>query len=153
MNKATKIQLNSEDIINISSTYLNEGRKQESWEILRVEIEGKQLDAHVRMRSRYISETDPDGFHLSIFSTLEFLSQLAIIYGHVWAGKKKKTREAWMVDCSIKSRSIIRDPENIRVSMNVRSMKKFKEHYLMLADTRVFDESGLFEARLKGFVS
>lgn len=153
MSEIIKTSLNAEDIINISSVYLNEGRKQKAWEILHVDIVGMQLDADIRMRSRYISETDPDGFHLTIFSTLEFLSQLAIIYGHVWADEKKKTREAWMVGCTIKSRRIIRDPENIHVSMNVRSMKKLKDNYLMMADCRVYDECGLFEVTLKGFVS
>ena len=45
------------------------------------------------MRSAYVSGTDAGGFHLTIFSALEFASQLMIVYGHVWAGLEKKVRD------------------------------------------------------------
>ena len=44
-----KIILSQNDIAKLSSEYLNEGRKQETWEITYVEIEEKTLTARVRM--------------------------------------------------------------------------------------------------------
>jgi hypothetical protein len=35
------------------------------------------------MKSTLVSPTDASGFHLTIFSASEFMSQSAIYYGHV----------------------------------------------------------------------
>ncbi len=106
------------------------------------------------MKSRYISPTDPSGFHLTIFSTLEFLSQLTIIYAHVWAGYAEKSKEGWMIDSSITSKRAVRDPENIIVHMEVKSIKKIGDKMMAITQSRVSDDQGgLFEARLKGFLS
>ena len=153
MTSVIKKKLNPEEIARLSSAYLNEGRAKEAWEISHIEIEDKILTARIRMRSCYTSPTDPEGFHLTIFSTLEFLSQLMIIYVHVWAGYTKKTKEGWMVDCSISSKHAIRDPENIQVRMEVTSIKKVQDNILIVTKSRVSDSNGLFEARLKGFLS
>ena len=151
--KPIKTKLSQQQLAGFASSYLNEGRKQESWELVSVDIDGKLLEAHIRMRSRYISPTDPDGFHLTIFSTLEFLSQLTIIHAHVLAGYTQKTREGWMVESSIKSKQAVRDPENIRVRMEVASFRTFKHHIIATTKSRVYDEQGSFEATLKGFLS
>lgn len=153
MTVLSKKILSQEEIARLSSVYLNEGRKQDAWELSHIEIEDKILTARIKMRSHYISPTDPNGFHLTIFSTLEFLSQLTIIYAHVWAGYTEKTREGWMIASSISSKQTIRDPENIQVRMEVASIKKVGENILAVTSSRVFDSSGLFEARLKGFLS
>jgi hypothetical protein len=153
MSSPVKKHLNSKEITKFSSHYLNEGRKQENWEIVHIDIDGKILTAHVHMRSRYISKTDSSGFHLTIFSTLEFLSQLLIIYAHVWAGLPKKTREGWMIESSIRSKSSVRDPENIHVRMEVASIRKVKNNILAVTHSKVFDDSGSFEATLKGFLA
>lgn len=153
MSVSNKKILSQEDISRLSSEYLNEGRKLEDWEITYVEIEEKTLTARVRMRSHFISPTDSSGFHLTIFSTLEFLSQLTIIYGHVWAGLIDKTMEGWMIECSISSKRPIRDPENIEVRMEVSSIKKLGDNILAITNSQVTDSGGLFEARLKGFLS
>lgn len=145
--------LTAEEIASLSSVYLAEGRKQESWEIKNIEIENNLLTARIRMKSVYISPTDTSGFHLTIFSTLEFLSQLTIIYAHVWAGLDKKIREGWMIECSVTSGQTIRDPNNIEVNMEVISIKKVGENILAVTKSRVFDSTGQFEARLKGFLS
>lgn len=42
------------------------------------------------MNSTFVSATDTGGFHLTIFSASEFLSQLAIIYGHIGNGLTEK---------------------------------------------------------------
>ena len=145
--------LTQDEIKRLSSVYLSTGRKQEIWEISHVEIEDNVLTARIIMRSYYISSTDSGGFHLTIFSTLEFLSQLIIIYAHVWAGLTDKTREGWMIESSISSKRMIRDPENIQVRMEVSSIKKLGANILAVTESQVFDSTGLFEARLKGFLS
>jgi len=147
-------QLSAEEIVKLSSTYLNEGRKQESWEILDIKIKDNILFARLKMSSFFISPTDQAGFHLTIFSTLEFLSQLVIIYAHVWAGYTEKTREGWMVESNIISKHAIRDPDNIQIEMTVKSIKKIGENMVAVTQSRIFDsQGGLFEARLKGFLS
>lgn len=143
----------SDDVNAISSPYLKEGRKQESWEIQSIEIDQRVLRARIRMTSLYVSETD-SGFHLTIFSTLEFVSQLMIIYMHEWAGLSKKLREAWMVESTIRAVRQIRNPDDIRVEMNVRQRRKHRQHLICIADFRVTDDAdGLFEISLKGFLS
>lgn len=142
-----------DDVNAISSPYLKEGRKQESWEIQFIEIDQRVLRARVKMTSLYVSETD-SGFHLTIFATLEFVSQLMIIYAHDWAGLPKKLREGWMVESTTRAVRQIRDPDDIRVEMNVRQMRKHREHLICVADFRVTDDAdGLFEISLKGFLS
>jgi hypothetical protein len=142
-----------DDVNAISSHYLKEGRKQESWEIQSIEIDRRMLRARVKMTSLYISGTD-SGFHLTIFSTLEFVSQLMIIYAHDWAGLPEKLREGWMVESTARAVRQIRNPEDIRVEMNVRQMRRHGEHLICIADFRVTDDAnGLFEISLKGFLS
>jgi hypothetical protein len=154
MNVPASIRLNADDIGKLSSAYLNEGRKLESWQIEDVDIRGKQLTARVSMRSIYVSGTDSKGFHLTIFSTLEFLSQLMIIYAHVWAGLEQKTKEGWMLESTTRSVRAIRDPARINVEMDVVSMRKRGENLYCVADYRVMDDQGgLFEVSLKGFLS
>lgn len=146
--------LDPTDIDKLASSYLNGGRKQESWRIDAVEIAGASLNAQVSMRSTYVSATNAKGFHLTIFSTLEFLSQLMIVYAHVWAGLEEKVREGWMVESSTRSLRAIRSAVGIRVEMRVRSMRRRGEHLYCVADYRVTDDGdGLFEATLKGFLS
>ena len=142
-----------DDVNAISSHYLKEGRRQESWEIQSIEIDRRMLRASVKMTSLYISGTD-SGFHLTIFATLEFVSQLMIIYAHDWAGLPEKRREGWMVESTARAVRQICNPEDIRVEMNVRQMRRHGEHLICIADFRVTDDAnGLFEINLKGFLS
>jgi hypothetical protein len=142
-----------DDVDAISSPYLKEGRKQESWEIQSIEIDRRVLRARVKMTSLYVSQTD-SGFHLTIFSTLEFASQLMIIYAHDWAGLRKKLHEAWMVESTTRAVRQIRNPDDIRVEMNVRQMRRLAKRMICIADFRVTDDAdGLFEVTLKGFLS
>ncbi len=146
--------LNKVDLEKLSSHYLTSGRKQESWTIETVQVRDDSLSAEVTMASTYVSGTDARGFHLTIFSTLEFLSQLMIIYAHVWAGLPDKTREGWMVESKTRCVRAIRNADNIRVTMLVRSMRKRGDNLYCDAEFRVTDEQdGLFEVQLKGFLS
>lgn len=137
-----------------SSEYLQKGRKHESWIIQQVEILDQQLHAKIEMVETYASNTDQAGFHLTIFSSLEFLSQLMIVYAHEWAGIESKVREGWMVDSSIKCNGSIRST-NIDVIMDVHRMKKRGENLYCHADFKIFSHSdeGYFTATLKGFLS
>lgn len=145
--------LSGEDVKAICSDYLQEGRKQESWAIRSIAIDDGFLRAQIGMTSVYSPSPGSD-FHLTIFSTLEFLSQLMIIYAHDWAGLERKVREGWMVESSTRSRRAIRNPDDIRVEMHVRQMRTRGEHLYCVADFRVSDDGdGLFEATLKGFLS
>lgn len=149
-----KKRLYPKDFSALLSHYLTEGRKQDIWRIDLVEIQGDTLNAEISMQSFFASGTDAKGFHLTIFSTLEFLSQLMIIFAHHWAGVEKKVREGWMVESSVRAVRAIRDPENIRVEMQVRKICKRGIHLYCVADFRVTDEEdGLFEVSLKGFLS
>lgn len=154
MREPLHLDLGPEQIKKLSSHYLNEGRKQESWQIGDIEIRDRQLCTTVSMRSIYTSGTDSKGFHLTIFSTLEFLSELMIVYAHAWAGLPEKKKEGWMVESSTKSVRAIRNPDAIHVTMKIASIKKLGENMMCLADYCVTDDQGgLFEVRLKGFLS
>lgn len=146
--------LKAQDLQHLTSHYLSEGRRDDAWAIDEVVIEGTRLQARVRMRSYFVSSSDAGGFHLSIFSTLEFLSQLMIVYAHVWAGLERKVREGWMVESRTRSVRAIRQAEDIRVEMAVRTMRRRGENLYCVADFRVTDGAGgLFEVTLKGFLA
>lgn len=151
---ASERRLSAEELRRICSPYLTEGRKSEQWEIVEVTVAERSLHARIRMRSTYISATDAAGFHLTIFSALEFLSQLTIIYACVWAGYEEKLQEAWMIESAIRVRDAIRDAHDIRVDMDVAAIRKVGDRMLAVTDSRIRGGSGgLFEARLKGFMA
>lgn len=148
-----EMNLGKTEIADLSSSYIDKGVKVDDWEILNINISGRLLKAEIGMVSYFVSPTDPDGFHLTIFSTQEFLAQLANIYLHVAAGFKVKCRETWMRECSISSRKVIRDPERIFVEMDFSGLKKIQDSVISMATCQVYDEQGgLFTARIKGLL-
>ena len=153
MNIESEVVLDKAQIADLSSSYIDEGVKKDSWEILSINISNNMLKAEIRMTSFFVSPTDPGGFHLTIFSTQEFLAQLANIFLHVKANFKIKSRETWMRECAITSRKVIRDPENILVEMDVFGLKKIQDSLVSMARCRVYDnQGGLFTARIKGLL-
>lgn len=153
MTRELEMQLSEKEIAGLSSAYIDEGVKKDAWEITSIEISGPLLKARLRMTSFFVSPTDPGGFHLTIFSTQEFLAQLANIYLHVAAGFETKSRETWMRESAITSRSVIRDPENIQVEMDFYGLKNIGDSVVSMARCRVFDDvGGLFTAKLKGLL-
>jgi hypothetical protein len=153
MSNELQVQLGAEEIAALSSEYIDKGIKQEAWQIQDVVIDGSKLDASVSMTSYFISPTDPDGFHMSIFCTQEILSQLANIYLHVAAGLKVKSRETWMRDCRFTYRNVIRDGENIKVEMDIARQRWVGESLLVRINCRMTDsEGGLFTASMKGML-
>lgn len=153
MTDAQTLVLTPDQWVKISSPYLAGGKKDEEWEIVGIEITGKRLSAVVRMASVYLSETDGGQFHLSFITCLEFLSQLLIIYGHVWAGATEKTREGWVLESSTHNVRAIRDPEHIQVEMKVVSIRRVGVPVIAVAQFEVSDRlGGLCTARLKAIV-
>jgi len=153
MNLSNRVFLSPDDVKNISSHYLNEGKKQESWQIDSVEVIEKRLTAQVSMPSIYLSKTNNNTFHLSILTIMEFVSQLLIIYLHIWAGVTQKKREGWMIESSTRSIRAIRDPKHIQVEMSVVKIKKQGEKIYCIADFQVTDrQGGLSEVRIKGIL-
>ena len=149
----SEVNLGKTEIADLSSNYIDEGVKVDAWEILNIHISGRLLKAEIGMVSYFVSPTDPDGFHLTIFSTQEFLAQLANIYLHIVAGFKTKCHETWMRECAITSRKVIRNPEKIFVEMDFKSLKKIQDTVISIASCRVYDDQGgLFTARLKGML-
>ena len=147
-------RLHAEQLRNISSDYLRQGRRQEVWDIVWVEVSENRLQAQVRMLSHYQSATDSHGFHLSSFATLEFVSQLFIIYGHVLAGLTEKKQEAWMMESAIVCRKAIRTADDIRVDMDFRTLKKIGDRMLGTAKARIWDEAGgEFTAEVKALLA
>jgi len=153
MHDEPQVVLDKPQIADLSSRYIDEGVKVDAWEINTIEISGNLLEAEIGMVSFFVSPTDPDGFHLTIFSTQEFLAQLANIYLHIAAGFKTKSRETWMRECAITSRKVIRNPEKILVEMDFFSLKKTRDSVISMAKCRIYDDQGgLFTARLKGLL-
>jgi hypothetical protein len=153
MNPGPEIRLDGKQISELSSRYIDVGVKKDCWEIMDIKISGMSLKARLRMTSFFVSPTDPAGFHLTIFSTQEFLAQLANIYLHVLAGYTSKCKETWMRECSVSCRSSIRNPENITVDMDISRQKKVGDTLIGKVNCRVCDDQGgLFTARLEGLL-
>ena len=153
MKKELELDLSREEIEALSSVYISRGIKQEAWEITRIKFSGTVLTAAVRMTSTFVSPTDPDGFHLTIFCTQEILAQLANIHLHVSAGHKTKCRESWMRECHFNYRNVIRRPDNIQVEMDMVSQRWVGDTLVGKVVARMFDDQGgWFMATLKGML-
>jgi hypothetical protein len=151
---APSARLGPDEIAAFLSPYLAEGRRQEVWRIEEVTIDGQRLEARVDMTHVYESASDPHGFHLTAFSTLEFVSQLVIIYGHVWAGLDKKTREGWLLEASIRTEKAIRARDGIQVTVLTKSIRKVRDNLIGTFEFTVADGlGGSFSGRLKAFLS
>jgi len=154
INAPKLIHLRDDQIRHFYSDYLINGRRQESWLIEYVEIEDLTLKSSIRMSDIYLSGTDENKFHLTIFSALEFLSQLMIIYGHVWAGLSSKSQEGWMVDSEIRALKAIRNPHAIQVEMKMSKTRKRGKTLMCMSEYVLTDDGGgRFEGRLTGFLS
>ncbi len=154
MTQHTAKVLSAAEIDRISSEYLRDGRRQDIWDIAAVEVDGNHLKVRIRMRQYYRSPLDAGGFHLTSFATLEFVSQLFIIFGHVRAGLTEKSQEAWMLESSISCRKAIRSPEDIQVEMHIEILKNIKGRMLGNARARVWhEEGGEFLAEVKALLA
>ncbi|MES2981639.1 MAG: hypothetical protein V4727_04935 [Verrucomicrobiota bacterium] len=147
-------EISTSEIKEISSDLLSEGRPHEKWKINTITIDGDTLHAVISMVSTYISPTDDKGFHLSVFTTLEFLSQLKVIYYHHTSGLDKKTQEAWMIESHVRCKSSIRDADKINVTMKVLKARNVGGRIYGITQSTVTDDlGGRFEVTLKSLLS
>ena len=149
MKKLSKLEINQR-----ISPYLTAGRKHESWVINNIELDHSGLVADVEMVETYNSHTDDGKFHLTVFASLEFLSQLMIIWGHERADLDKKTEECWMAESSIKCPSSIRS-KNLKVEMHTKKFRIRNDVIYVKADFIICSNNpgdGEFLASLTGFL-
>ena len=154
MNKSQVIKLNAEEVTNISSDYIREGRLFESWKINEVIIDDQIAYMDVSMVSVYPPGSSIEDFHLSIYLAEEMASQLMIIYGHIWADLSEKRSQVWMLESHTKSIRPITKTENIKIEMVVPRMRKRGDTIFGIGNYRITDENdGLIELQQKGMLA
>ena len=148
------IKLSSNDVDNISSDYIREGRLYECWQINDVIIEGKKATMDVSMIKTYPPGSNKKDFHLSIYLAEEMASQLMIIYGHIWADLTEKRGEVWMLESHTKSIRSVTKTECIKVEMELQTMRKRGDTIFGIGNYHITDDQGgLIELRQKGILS
>ncbi|KYJ87044.1 hypothetical protein [Sulfurovum riftiae] len=148
------IHLKTNDVVNISSDYIREGRQYESWQINEVIIDNKTAIMDVSMSAIYPPEASKEKFHLSIYLAEEMASQLMIIYGHIWAKLTEKKKEVWMLESHTKSIRAITNTEHIKVTMDIQTMRKRRNTIFGIGHYRITDnQGGLIELQQKGILS
>jgi hypothetical protein len=148
------IKLSSNDVKNISSDYIREGRLYECWKINEVIIEDGKAIMDASMIRVYPPGSSKKDFHLSIYLAEEMASQLMIIYGHIWAGLTEKKDEVWMLESHTKSIRPIINAEYIRIEMDVSRIRKRGQTIFGIGNYRITDDNdGLIELQQKGILS
>ena len=118
--------VSSRTIQQLSSEYIDQGKSQESWSIQSAYHEGDHFEAEVSIDDYYCSKTDNGTFHLSVMTALEIASQLLIIFEHLLEGYEQKSKEVWMLDCTIKSHKAIRQHNDLKVSLQREKSRKLR---------------------------
>ena len=143
-------KLTSFEIKKLSSSYINETLKNEIWHIDSVQIEEKKLFALISIHSDYLSKTDKNQFHVSVFIMLEFVSQLIVIFTHLLAGYTKKTKEVWLAEVSTRSLKPIRSLKDICVKIDLVTMRTYKNSQFFIFEINVTDnQDGLSTYKFK----
>ncbi|MDM5271403.1 hypothetical protein PGH07_04370 [Sulfurovum sp. zt1-1] len=154
MNKSQIIKLSPDEVVDISSDYIREGRLFESWKINEVIIDGKNAYMDVSMVSLYPPELSKEKFHLSIYLAEEMASQLAIIYMHIWADLTEKKREVWMLESYTKSICSVTNTEHIKIKMELQTIRKFGKTIFTIVNFSIRDDQeGFIELQQKGILS
>lgn len=154
MNNPKSIKLSCQEIKDISSDYIREGRLHESWKINEVMIDGENASMDVSMITTYPPESNRDNFHLSIYLAEEMASQLMIIYGHIWAELNEKKEEVWMLESHTKSIKAVTNADHIKVEMDVKTMRKRGRTIYGIGKYRIIDDrGGLIELEQKGVLA
>jgi len=130
------------EIKKLSSSYISETLKNESWQIDSVQIEENHLTAFISINSTYLSSTDGDQFHVSAFSMIEFHSQLMVIFMHLLTGYSEKTKEVWMAEVNSRSIRPIRSLENIKVEIDLVKMRHFNKTVFFIFESQTTDDQG-----------
>jgi hypothetical protein len=142
MNESDTMHLDAGQLAKLSSAYLAGGRRSERWQIDEATVTAEGLEASVSVPEIYLPPEAGNAFHLSVFTALEFVSQLQIVYMHVWAGLSEKTQEVWMTESRMKSGRAIFDREAIRVSLRVERIRRRGAAVICTAHHEVTDRHG-----------
>jgi len=134
--------LTLQEINNLSSKYIVEDLKKESWSIDSVKYTDTQLISLVSIQSNYQSQTDNNQFHLSIFTIQEFSAQLTVIYSNLLAGYIVKVQEMWLLEQTLKFIKPISSKNNIKITLNLKSHKKYKKNHFFHYDITVESKCG-----------
>lgn len=135
-------QLTLQEINNLSSKYIVEDLKKESWSIESVKYTDTQLISLVSIQSNYQSQTDNNQFHLSTFTIGEFSAQLTVIYSNLLAGYTVKVQEMWVLEETFKFIKPIRSKNNIKITLHLKSHKKYKKNHFFHYDITVESKCG-----------
>jgi hypothetical protein len=81
-----------------------------------------------RMTQHYVSATDADGFHLSIYTALAILGQLAIIHGHAINDTWRKDHEVLLSKLSTELIRPIRTPDKISTRLRIIDQHRKPSH-------------------------
>ncbi len=118
MNSAAR-EVTPDEYWPLTSTYLRDERKKESWHINRIEWDGEVLRASARLEGCIPSVTDGSRSHLSIFSAREMDAQFAIIGIHLKMRLARKTSEVWLLRCEEECMRAITNLEDVRFEMRI----------------------------------
>ncbi len=83
-----------------------------------VQVAGKTVTASCRLAEHYKSPWDFE-FHLNAVTGMAMISQLAMVHGMVVCGVDRKDFEILMMDYQQTMPDLIRDPDNIQLSMTI----------------------------------
>lgn len=146
-----EVTFSTADFSCYQSDYLHGGRQNESWIIEKGCILGDSLNAIIAIANPYLSQTDQDRFHLSIFPAQEFCSELLLYWMHKKLSLECKTQEAWMSKCSCNIRRAIRCHQNIQVSMTCNSFRQINRMAYARSSFKISDDiGGLFIIEQQG---
>jgi len=135
-------KLTRDEIKKLSSTYISDAMKSESWTIESVLVAEDLLNASVTVRSDYLSHTDREQFHVSTFTILEFNAQLLVIFTHLLAGYSEKVKEAWMLEETSRYIRPLRRPDTIKVRLTLLKMRRRGGNVYFTFEALTTDDGG-----------
>jgi hypothetical protein len=142
------VKLSHQEILNLSSDYINEGLKKEKWTINAMTIDTSNVQVSLSMTETAFSTANNANFHLSFLTAMEMIAQMMVIYLHYQANYEYKTREIWVSSISSKFIKPISDPNNICIKMKTSKLWRKGENLICDASCEVTGLSGgLFKSQ------
>jgi|LauGreSBDMM110SN_4_FD.fasta_scaffold03603_3 hypothetical protein len=136
------IHLSAEEINNLSSDYISEGIKIERWSIKSMSISNEGAHLVLMINQASISDSDPNGFHLSFLTAMEMLAQMMVIYLHKKAGLTTKCREIWVSSINSDFKKPIRAKDNILIDMVQIKLQTKGSSLVCDVDCKISDSLG-----------
>lgn len=126
----------------LMSDYLISGRREERWVINWMRWDGDTLRASCRLDGAYVSKTDGNRSHLSVYAAREMDAQLGIILMHLKMGSSQKTSEVWLLKGGESCKAPIKDLTDVRFekTMSLRSTSSGK--LLTTSHASITDRTG-----------